>query len=410
MIQYIGMMLLYMYGCFWPAPKTPVLVSPKDDEMLTVNPPELQWQAQKGMRRFHLQVSTNKDFSTTIIDISGQYIEKYTALPFFPPGKCYWRVRVQNTKGRWSKWSSVQSFSVSIGVVGFTLDCNAQDCVARDTIVFAACGTGMRIVNVSNKSDPLIIRRYPVAGSKIAYADNNIYIVSGLFLNVVEVNNPLGPEYQGRCRFHECCYGLITYNRHCYASTQYRGLIVYDISDSKNPYKVDSVPIKYTYGIDRADNFILIASGNIGISIIDISNPEEIKKVGEYDTPNWAGDIAVVGKTALIADQDYVEIVDISQLPNIKRTCLFKPHTGMAREIAGYNNIMYVVTDFSVEIYDISNNSEPIYLGSMIVFKRGEQPDAQSIGIYAAEGSAYLYTGSNGLYIVKTREYKSNSN
>jgi hypothetical protein len=404
MIQHIGLILLHMYGCFWPAPKAPVLVTPKDNEMLTVNPPELHWQAQKGIRRFHLQVSANEDFSTTLIDISGQYIEKYMALPFLPPGKCYWRVRVQNKKSRWSKWSPIQSFSMSVGIVGFTLDCNAQDCVVRDTIVFAECGTDMRMINVSDKSNPQLVSRYPVAGSKIAYADDNIYIVSGFYLNVVGVNNPLGPEYKGHCRIHDYCYGLIAYNWHCFSSTPDRGLIVYDVSDCKNPYKVDSLPLKYAYGIDRIGSFILIASGNVGISVIDISNPKEIKKVGEYDTPDWAGDIVVVGKTALIADQFDIEIVDISELPKIKRACSIKPHTGMAREIAGYGNTMYVVTDLSVEIYDISISSDPVYLGSIFVFKRGEQPFGQSIGVYAVEDAAYLFTGGKGLYIIRAQE------
>ena len=49
-------------------------------------------------------------------------------------------------------------------------------------------------------------------------------------------------------------------------------------------------------------DYAYVAAEGYGLQIIDISNPQELKFVGGYDTPDEASDVYVHGEYAYVAD------------------------------------------------------------------------------------------------------------
>jgi hypothetical protein len=94
-------------------PPGPQAFSPADGGIITDNPPQFSW-ADCGVDTayYHLQISTDSLFSTTIFDdndLHGTAIGFSFALPY---GQLYWRVRAAKAKEAWGPWSIRYSFFI----------------------------------------------------------------------------------------------------------------------------------------------------------------------------------------------------------------------------------------------------------------------------------------------------------
>ncbi|MFC4874935.1 fibronectin type III domain-containing protein, partial [Negadavirga shengliensis] len=91
-------------------PPTPSLVSPSNNATDVVLPPTLSWDAVTGATSYHLQVSSNSDFSNPVYNTDG-----LTGTSAEVPGLSYatqyhWRVRAANSTGA-GDWSAARAFT-----------------------------------------------------------------------------------------------------------------------------------------------------------------------------------------------------------------------------------------------------------------------------------------------------------
>lgn len=105
-------------------PSTPLLVSPANGQILTINRPDLVWsQSTNSPAYYQVQIDTANTFNTQE-KINVKVVALNTNFRLENPlqqGKAYyWRVRAFNSEGDWSAWSQVRSFvihqSVKIGI------------------------------------------------------------------------------------------------------------------------------------------------------------------------------------------------------------------------------------------------------------------------------------------------------
>jgi hypothetical protein len=92
------------------APSAPMLSSPVNDatnQPLTLS---LQWNSSSGATQYHVRVSTDSTFASTIVNdsIVNSTIKNISSLSI--NRKYFWKVRAKNSVG-WSSWSDVWSFT-----------------------------------------------------------------------------------------------------------------------------------------------------------------------------------------------------------------------------------------------------------------------------------------------------------
>lgn len=91
-------------------PDVPLLATPADEAADVSVSPLFTWQAATGADSYDIQVSTNVNFSTTIIDESGITNTEFQSPALEHSTQYFWRVRASNQAGQ-SAWSAAWSFT-----------------------------------------------------------------------------------------------------------------------------------------------------------------------------------------------------------------------------------------------------------------------------------------------------------
>jgi uncharacterized protein (TIGR02145 family) len=111
------------------APIAPVLVSPANGATAS---PTFTWNIAAGAATYHLQVSTNISFSSTVVDISSLTGTSKTVNTLLSNTLYYWRLAASNSVGV-SAWSSVWSFTTAPPVTVTDADGNVYNTVTIGT-------------------------------------------------------------------------------------------------------------------------------------------------------------------------------------------------------------------------------------------------------------------------------------
>ena len=189
-------------------------------------------------------------------------------------------------------------------------------------------------------------------------------------------------------------YGVEVSGDYSYIADRENGLVVIDISDPENPYKVGGCDTNDAIQVAVNNGYAYIADGNHGLVVVNISDPENPHYAGGYDTDGMAWGVAVDGSYAYIADDDKgLVVVDVSDPENPQFAGHYNP-TGYSRDVVVRGNYAYVAASYrGLVIIDVSNPENPRFVN------RYDTP-GQARGIALSGDYAYVGDQDNGLVIV----------
>lgn len=90
-------------------PTAPTLVAPTDGSSGVSVDPDLKWRSVRGASSYQLQVSTNRNFASPLLDL-GLSDTSQTMAGLIPNQRYYWRVNAANSAGT-SPWSAIWGFT-----------------------------------------------------------------------------------------------------------------------------------------------------------------------------------------------------------------------------------------------------------------------------------------------------------
>jgi len=101
-------------------PTIPGLVSPENNELVNQDLPlTLEWSPTGFADKFYLQVSTEPNFNTTVVDDSNLTTLEYTISSLQQEQDYYWRVKSKNLAG-WGGWSDEWTFTSTASFLDLT--------------------------------------------------------------------------------------------------------------------------------------------------------------------------------------------------------------------------------------------------------------------------------------------------
>ncbi|MBN2004368.1 MAG: hypothetical protein JXA21_13520 [Anaerolineae bacterium] len=256
--------------------------------------------------------------------------------------------------------------------------------VVSDTMAYLANGRrGLGLINVAQPETPTFAGDiqalgYPNGVVDLAVIGTMIYYPDGDLLGIVDASNPLSPTsgYVNEIMYNPAAvaaaghYVYLVSNRGL--STQTWGMHIFDASDPLNaqyvggffsppekpPFRV-VVSGKYAYLFGSNDKV-----GNVGLTLVDITNPMTPTQVGYYETPNNVQDIAVVGNLAFIVDGG-LHIVRLSNpATSVVEAGLYNPLGAAYSRIAVRGNRAYILDILDgLHVLDVSEPAFPFEVG-----------------------------------------------
>ena len=157
----------------------------------------------------------------------------------------------------------------------------------------------LRVLDISDPTDPREIARYPLAvgAHQLAYAAPYLYLATDIHLLVFDVSDPSHPDLLSFAISGFTLRDMLASDGVLYTTIEYRGMKIWDVAD---PYLPEQAAFIYTPGrtaraLDRHGDQIIIADGRGELSFIDVSQPDAPKLQMSIPCDVIAQHVAVAG-------------------------------------------------------------------------------------------------------------------
>lgn len=240
----------------------------------------------------------------------------------------------------------------------------------------------LKVINVSNPVLSVITGAVDTPGwaNQIAVVGEMVYVADRYYLQVITVADPYNPEILGSVNIGDMAEDIIVEGNTVFLANSSNGnteldigLDIINVSNPANPQKIGWVdtpgggPISTAggaNGIFYSQNTIYMADGYSGLQIIDVSDLENPVIIGAVDTPGMALAVAVEAGYAYVADAiEGLQIINIGNPANPIITTSVKGW--YVRDVAVKGDTLYATTSKGLKTYNISSPGNPLPLGTL---------------------------------------------
>jgi hypothetical protein len=206
----------------------------------------------------------------------------------------------------------------------------------------------------------------------IAVHGNYAYcLLEGGGLDVLDISDPSIPIKTGECLTNSQPQAIRINGNYAYIAIsdfyEQGGLQVIDITDAYAPFPVSFFDTGSTFDVDISGSYAYIVTQNIGLSVIDISNPSSLVNVGTYFTSDMVSDLAVKGNYVYMLNRSNLKIIDISNpfMPSLAGVYEMTYNAYFVLDITISGDYAYVAgVHFGLRIFDILNPTNPVLVGT----------------------------------------------
>ncbi len=191
------------------------------------------------------------------------------------------------------------------------------DATLRGDMVFTAweadLDAGIQVFDISDPENPDSVAMFWSMGgnytggylSCIEVVGDYMYVGHSRGFIIADISNPDTLIEIGSAGDYQWAPSDLTiYGDYVYVSDQWSGLHIVDISDPENLEVVNDYEIDGgAWDVAVQDNLAVIALRQRGFEILDVSNPESLRVVGYFDTPGRAFEVAIEGEYIYVADR-----------------------------------------------------------------------------------------------------------
>jgi len=277
--------------------------------------------------------------------------------------------------------------------------------LSSDYAYLAAAGNGMQVVAISDPSEPtpVITHTLPGTSQDIFIAEEFAYLAAGeAGLQIVDITDPLNPLDAGSYATGGSSTELFISNGYAYLANMWGGFEIVQLSDLtqaglvelpeifndlaiRNPYSfvaaedgfwiIDladpSLPVAIAHDVTETpclslvlkDDYAYLACPQIGLRIMDISNPQAPTEAGIYDLLGDTRDMVIVDQTLFIARSELL-ILDISNPLAPVEISNFLVGTNNINEVAVADDYAFLgVDNGNLVVLDISDPFTPTETG-----------------------------------------------
>jgi len=203
------------------------------------------------------------------------------------------------------------------------------------------------------------------------------------------------------------------------------GLLIYDVSERANPRRLSQLFIapSTSYELEVSGGYAYLLSGealfeNTFLRVIDVNDPLAPRVVAEYTdlVDNQVFDLLIVGMILAVANQNNIDLLDISDPRHPRRTGRFEvvPRTGTFTSLAARNTTVFGAWlglpragqgEGEIIAIDISDPSTPVRIGDLALARAPNSIAVAGETLHVGTGySVAVMEASDPRHLVQIRE------
>lgn len=289
----------------------------------------------------------------------------------------------------------------------------ANDLLKKDNLLYVAQGEGgLSIYNVADPAHPSFVsltteglRGY---AGKIAMKDSVVFLAANTFgINVVDVSNPDTPFVTVTNLGIKPAKNFLVFGNYLFVAISEQGIGIGEISYPQQPdIRSQFFTRGYSYGLANSSdsNHLFVATGEMGLSIFNISNMQDgfgiYPETGWCDAPGDAETIVLDESRSLAflaCGTAGLQIINYADTSNIFIAGVFDS-TGYAKDLLYSNNRIYLAAELGgFQIIDVSTPEAPKLVGAVAT--------KYALGLDMDENYIYLADEDAGVIILSIPEY-----
>lgn len=268
----------------------------------------------------------------------------------------------------------VSNVAYPVLAAGFPTLSDARGIAAAGHHILVGSGRNLEIVDVANVRNPVaegsIVTGW-TSDCRVTDDGGLAFLAQDTGVTIVELTASGGPGLLRHVGLPSFAKAIAMAGRYVYVADYQGGLQVIDAGDPTNAHVIGSTATSgYAFDVAVAGTIACVAARGYGVEIIDVSDPERPRVVGAYRRGDVEG-VALRGTTLLVtlyqmgpyADSSEIAVVDVSNPQNPRRIAgLTLP--GSVAPIAVSGDYAYVASyPDGLQVIDISNIAAPTSVG-----------------------------------------------
>jgi hypothetical protein len=259
---------------------------------------------------------------------------------------------------------------------------DAQDVfVSGDYAYVADGGSGLQIINVSDKADASISKNVATTEARGVYVyEDYAYVADGSGgLQIINITTPTSPGSPVPFATDGDAKGVHVSGDYAYVAEGSSGLQIIDVSDPADPSPVVTLDTTDAQDVFVSGIYAYVADGAEGLRVIDVATePTSPEEVGSFDTAGSARGVHVSGDFAYVVDgTGGFLVIDISD-PTNPQEARSTDTPGDAQGVYVFRNFAYVA-DGSGGLVVLEHNYDP---GAIEIEDDSEPPTMASSGCF----------------------------
>ena len=309
--------------------------------------------------------------------------------------------------GRRLNGSSVDLTAKSTGTSYQSSDLSVISFGLNDGLLFAG-KAGNATVTVKNgdvtKLVPVTVTNFdakalsaisiPGGANNVDVSGDYAFVVGGSGLSVVNISNRLSPKIVTSLNIGGTAYDVRIVGNFAYLATGEQGLKIVDVADPLHPKlkgSFDTPGLAQDVKVDR--QFAFIADGSNGLEIVDVHNPSAPVEAGRLSGLGNAVGVDVSDNTVVLVADNSLHVIDVTDLVNPR--LLGSRSLGAVQDVVMEGNYAYVASYTSGwQVVSLVNRASPKIVSSAGEFKPDDVELMDGIAffsdIYYVNGVPYV--------------------
>jgi len=263
--------------------------------------------------------------------------------------------------------------SPMISTLGVNQGGSRRSFIDNDILYVADWFSGLHLYDIRNPNILRLLSSFPTPGSPkgVVVQDGVAFVADDDHgLQVIDVSNPRDPAFISEIPLSGLAYTMKLVNKLLYIASHRGGFHIVDVSNPASPVLIGSydTPSK-AWALAFQNGLLYVADDSSGLMVFDVTKPSQPKLINQFSPAGYAGtgfaeDVILKDNKAYIAFFDLgLFIVDITDPLNLKQLAHL-PTPGNARGIEIKDDLLYLASwEAGVQIINIASDTNPHIVG-----------------------------------------------